>query len=106
MEIPDETAGPYPGDGSNGQNVLTESGIVRRDIRSSFGDASGTAEGVPTTIQLDITDLANGGTPFATVTGDVTSGYTIALTAAVDTTTTPTAGSAPAGGPGGPPPSR
>src|SRR4051794_6802765 len=25
-EIPEETAGPYPGDGSNGANVLTESG--------------------------------------------------------------------------------
>ena len=31
-EIPDETAGPYPGDGSNGPNVLSESGIVRSDI--------------------------------------------------------------------------
>ena len=30
--VPEETAGPYPGDGSNGPNVLTESGIVRRDI--------------------------------------------------------------------------
>jgi hypothetical protein len=42
-EIPDETAGPYPGDGSNGPDVLSLSGIVRSDIRSSFGDASGTA---------------------------------------------------------------
>ncbi len=230
VEIPDETAGPYPGDGSNGPNVLTESGIVRSDIRSSFGGASGTAEGVPLTIQLTILDIANGGSAFAgaavyvwhcnregeysmyssavqdqnylrgvqiadssgrvsftsifpacysgrwphihfevypdqagitdasnaiatsqialpqdvcevvyatsgyeqsvnnlsrvslasdnvfgddggvhelgAVTGDVTSGYTVALTAPVDTTTTPTAGSAPAGGPGGPPPSR
>jgi hypothetical protein len=32
-EIPDETAGPYPGDGSNGPNVLEQSGIVRSDIR-------------------------------------------------------------------------
>ena len=66
-EIPDETAGPYPGDGSNGPNVLALSGIVRSDIRSSFGDASGTAEGVPMTLQLTITDLADGGTPFAGV---------------------------------------
>ena len=36
-EIPEETSGPYPGDGSNGANVLSESGIVRRDITSSFG---------------------------------------------------------------------
>jgi protocatechuate 3,4-dioxygenase beta subunit len=65
VEIPDETAGPYPGDGSNGPNVLTESGIVRSDIRSSFGGASGTAEGVPLTIQLRILDIANGGSAFA-----------------------------------------
>ena len=66
-EIPDETAGPYPGDGSNGPDVLEQSGIVRSDIRSSFGDASGTAEGVPMTIELDIKDLANGGAAFAGV---------------------------------------
>lgn len=66
-EIPDETAGPYPGDGSNGPNVLNQSGIVRSDIRSSFGTASGTAAGVPMTLALTITDLANGGTPFANV---------------------------------------
>jgi protocatechuate 3,4-dioxygenase beta subunit len=56
-EIPDETAGPYPGDGSNGPDVLSQSGIVRGDIRSSFGDSSGTAEGVPMTLGLTITDL-------------------------------------------------
>ncbi|HET9873984.1 MAG TPA: intradiol ring-cleavage dioxygenase [Propionibacteriaceae bacterium] len=66
-EIPDETAGPYPGDGSNGPDVLEQSGIVRSDIRSSFGEASGTAEGVPLTIQLDIKDLANDGAAFAGV---------------------------------------
>jgi protocatechuate 3,4-dioxygenase beta subunit len=63
-EIPDETAGPYPGDGSNGPDVLEQSGIVRSDIRSSFGDSSGTAEGVPMTLELTIRDLANGGVPF------------------------------------------
>ena len=46
-ETPEETAGPYPGDGSNGVNVLTESGIVRSDIRSSFGSSTTTAPGVP-----------------------------------------------------------
>jgi protocatechuate 3,4-dioxygenase beta subunit len=66
-EIPDETAGPYPGDGSNGPNVLEQSGIVRSDIRSSFGTASGTAEGVPMTLELTITDLANSGKPFQNV---------------------------------------
>lgn len=64
-EIPDETAGPYPGDGSNGPDVLEQSGIVRSDIRSSFGTATGEAEGVPMTLELTIQDLANGGKAFA-----------------------------------------
>jgi protocatechuate 3,4-dioxygenase beta subunit len=55
-EIPQETAGPYPGDGSNGPNVLTESGIVRKDITKSFGSASGVATGVPLTVELTILD--------------------------------------------------
>lgn len=64
-EIPDETAGPYPGDGSNGPDVLEQSGVVRSDIRSSFGTGSKTAEGVPMTLELTIKDLANGGAGFA-----------------------------------------
>ena len=64
-EVPEETAGPYPGDGSNGPNVLTESGIVRRDIRPSFGSASGVAEGVPLTVNLTVLDAAGGSTPLA-----------------------------------------
>ena len=58
--IPEETGGPYPGDGSNGVNVLTESGIVRSDITSSFGTASGEAAGVPLTIRLTVLDTTNG----------------------------------------------
>ncbi|CAM5453627.1 intradiol ring-cleavage dioxygenase [Streptomyces griseorubiginosus] len=63
--VPEETAGPYPGDGSNGVNVLKESGVVRRDITGSFGDsAGGTAEGVPLTLTLTVVDAASGcGTP-------------------------------------------
>jgi protocatechuate 3,4-dioxygenase beta subunit len=56
-EIPEETAGPYPGDGSNGVNVLSETGIVRSDLTSSFGSASGVAEGVPVTVRLKVHDL-------------------------------------------------
>jgi protocatechuate 3,4-dioxygenase beta subunit len=59
-EVPDETAGPYPGDGSNGPDVLTESGIVRSDIRSSFGTSTTTAEGVPLTIKLTVRDASTG----------------------------------------------
>jgi protocatechuate 3,4-dioxygenase beta subunit len=51
-EIPEETAGPFPGDGSNGPNVLAEAGVVRSDIRSSTGSATGTAEGVLLTYRL------------------------------------------------------
>jgi len=57
--IPEETAGPYPGDGSNTSNgstsnVLLLSGIVRSDIRSSIAPSSGTASGVPVTITLQL----------------------------------------------------
>ena len=57
--IPDETNGPYPGDGTNSANgsvvnVLTQSGVVRQDIRSSFGSLSGTASGVPLTFTLNL----------------------------------------------------
>ncbi|MCU1346726.1 MAG: hypothetical protein JWL70_2992 [Acidimicrobiia bacterium] len=63
--IPEETAGPYPGDGSNGPDVLSESAVVRRDIRPSFGAYSGTALGVPLTINLTVLDLNNGAKPLA-----------------------------------------
>ena len=52
--IPSETAGPYPGDSSNGPNVLNLTGVVRSDIRSSFAGLSGTADGVPLSIVLSI----------------------------------------------------
>ena len=57
--IPEETAGPFPGDGTNGPDVLTESGVVRSDITTSFGASSGTAEGVPLTIRLLVQDEGN-----------------------------------------------
>ncbi|WP_439954099.1 intradiol ring-cleavage dioxygenase [Arthrobacter humicola] len=65
VEIPQETAGPYPGDGSNGPNVLEASGVVRQDITSSFGTSTSTAEGVPLTVTLTLLDNANGCTPLA-----------------------------------------
>jgi protocatechuate 3,4-dioxygenase beta subunit len=54
VRIPEETAGPFPGDGSNGANVLTLAGVVRSDIRPSFGGLSGTAAGIPLTINLTV----------------------------------------------------
>ncbi len=64
-EIPEETGGPFPADGSNGPNVLTESGIVRQNITTSFGSLSGTAEGAPLTIAMTILDVQKGGAPVA-----------------------------------------
>jgi protocatechuate 3,4-dioxygenase beta subunit len=61
--IPEETAGPYPGDGSNGPNVLAERDVVRSDITSSFGASTTVADGVPLTINLRLTDVSNGCTP-------------------------------------------
>ena len=66
-EIPQETSGPFPGDESNGPNVLAENGVVRQDIRSSVGSLSGTAEGVPLTIRMTVTDVAGAALPGAAV---------------------------------------
>ena len=53
-KVPEETAGPYPGDSSNGPNVLNQTGVVRSDIRSSFAGLSGTVTGVPLTIRMTL----------------------------------------------------
>ncbi len=58
--IPQETAGPFPADGSNGPNVLTQSGVVRSDIRSSFGSLSGTASGVTTNMVFTVVSASTG----------------------------------------------
>ncbi len=68
-EIPEETGGPYPADGTNGVNVLTESGIERRDIRSSFGEASGVADGVPLTFSLTVIDVSSADDPGSALAG-------------------------------------
>ncbi len=59
--IPTETAGPYPADGSNsgGLSALTQSGIVRTDLRSSFGAMSGTAAGIPLKVNLTLVDVGS-----------------------------------------------
>ena len=66
-EVPSETAGPYPGDGSNGPDVLDESGIVRHDIRRSFGDSRTLATGVPLRVNLTVTDASNDYEPLSGV---------------------------------------
>ncbi len=57
--IPSETAGPFPGDGTNRNadgvaNVLTQSGVVRNDIRASFAGMSGKATGALLTLNLKL----------------------------------------------------
>jgi protocatechuate 3,4-dioxygenase beta subunit len=64
-ELPEETAGPYPGDGSNGPNLLNRSGIVRSDITSSFGSSATRAAGVPLAITMTITDFSENKRPLA-----------------------------------------
>jgi protocatechuate 3,4-dioxygenase beta subunit len=59
VAIPTETNGPYPADGTNAfqgstVNVLTESGVIRQDIRPSFAGYQGTADGIPLEIELRI----------------------------------------------------
>jgi protocatechuate 3,4-dioxygenase beta subunit len=66
-EVESETAGPFPADGSNGPNVRTLSGIVRSDIRSSFGGYVGTAAGVPLQFSLVVQDLSCNPLPGAAV---------------------------------------
>jgi protocatechuate 3,4-dioxygenase beta subunit len=63
--IPSETGGPFPGDGSNGVNVLTQKGVVRSDIRSSFGASTTTAKGVPVTLRFALRSVAKGCAPLA-----------------------------------------
>jgi protocatechuate 3,4-dioxygenase beta subunit len=57
-KVPEETAGPYPADGSNGLDVLDRAGIVRHDIRRSFGGRRTLARGIPLRVNLTVTDAA------------------------------------------------
>jgi protocatechuate 3,4-dioxygenase beta subunit len=57
-EVASETAGPYPADGSNGPDVRTLDGIVRKDIRPSFGSSTTVAGGVPLEFALVVHDRA------------------------------------------------
>ncbi len=52
--IPQETAGPYPSDGTNGPDALALSGIVRADIRASIGDATGVIEDGFLVLRVDL----------------------------------------------------
>jgi protocatechuate 3,4-dioxygenase beta subunit len=68
VEVPSETNGPYPADGSNASNqslnVLTRSGIVRSDIRTSLGTKN-VAAGIPTTVEMTLINVNNNCAPLA-----------------------------------------
>jgi protocatechuate 3,4-dioxygenase beta subunit len=67
VALPWETAGPYPADGSNvkaGQvvNALTQEGVIRTDLRTSFGGMTPVADGLQLDLELTLVD-ADGCTP-------------------------------------------
>lgn len=55
----------HTGDGLNGANVLTESGVVRSDITTSFGSSTTKAAGVPLRITMTINEFANDNQAYA-----------------------------------------
>jgi protocatechuate 3,4-dioxygenase beta subunit len=70
VALPQETSGPYPGDGTNDasgstSDVLTASGIVRSDIRASFIDTTTVAQGVQVTLTLTVVDSSSSCAPLA-----------------------------------------
>jgi len=67
---PTETAGPYPGDGTNTSagstsNVLVSSGIVRSDIRASFLTTTTVATGVLVKLTLTVVNVNASCAPLA-----------------------------------------
>lgn len=59
IALPWETNGPYPADGTNtkdGQvvNALTEEGVIREDLRTSFGSLTPTADGLQLDMELTL----------------------------------------------------
>jgi protocatechuate 3,4-dioxygenase beta subunit len=64
VKDPAETNGPFPADGTNAKdgqtvNALTQSGVVRDDLRPSFGGLEGVAEGVPLVLTIALVDVGN-----------------------------------------------
>lgn len=59
-----ETAGPFPADGSNRHNVLTDSAVFRRDIRSNL-DGNKIQDGVEFTLNIKVANASNNCEPVA-----------------------------------------
>lgn len=70
VKHPEETAGPFPADGSNRAhgtlaNALKQSGIVREDMRASFGNSTTVADGVTLDLEIKLHDVAAECAPLA-----------------------------------------
>jgi protocatechuate 3,4-dioxygenase beta subunit len=70
VAFPEETAGPYPANGTRGRgaappDVLSTGDVIRSDIRSSFAGRGGRAGGVPVTLTLQLVGAGRGCTPLA-----------------------------------------
>jgi protocatechuate 3,4-dioxygenase beta subunit len=70
VKDPAETAGPFPGDGTNAKagqtvNVLTQSGVVREDIRASFAGMTPVADGVELDLVISLVNVSNACAPLA-----------------------------------------
>lgn len=67
---PAETAGPFPGDGTNARegqtvNILTENGVMRQDIRASIGGLTPVADGVALELEITLLDVNAACAPLA-----------------------------------------
>jgi protocatechuate 3,4-dioxygenase beta subunit len=70
IRLPRETSGPFPADGTNSRdgatvNVLDKSGIIRTDMRPSFGGAMDVADGVPLMLEVRLVDVTKACAPLA-----------------------------------------
>lgn len=70
VKPPQETAGPFPGDGTNRLdgatvNVLTEAGVMRRDLRGGIGGQGPAADGVALDLELALVDVTRACAPLA-----------------------------------------
>lgn len=70
LKLPEETNGPFPADGSNRLdgstvNVLTEHGVIRRDLRDSFGGLTERADGQALDLEIRLVNVGAACTPMA-----------------------------------------
>lgn len=70
VKDPTETAGPFPGDGTNAKagqtvNVLTQSGVMREDIRTSFAGMTPVADGAQLDLVISLVDVGKACAPLA-----------------------------------------